>query len=119
MLLTGLSAVGGVAGEIEEGLNVVENWNSDNAFIFFGKGGKLATNRHEDQEVGVLELHLLQVSLVYINTLMIQRVLADPSWERDLTPEDLRALTPLIYGHVTPYGIYHLDMDTRLALDAA
>lgn len=105
--------------EIEEGLNVVENWNSANAFIFFGKGGDLATNRHEDQEVGMLALHLLQVSLVYINTLMIQRVLADPSWERDLTPEDLRALTPLIYGHVNPYGTYHLDMDARLALDAA
>ena len=43
-------------------------------------------------------------------------VLADPSWERELTPEDLRALTPLIYGHVNPYGTYHLDMDARLAL---
>ena len=37
--------------EIHEGLNVVENWNSANGFIFFGKGGEIATNRLEDQEV--------------------------------------------------------------------
>jgi len=33
-----------------------------------------------------------------------------------MTVEDLRALTPLIYGHVTPYGEFHLDMTTRLDL---
>jgi hypothetical protein len=37
----------------------------------------------------------LQISLVYINTLMIQRVLAEPAWSGRLTAEDLRALTPL------------------------
>jgi len=36
--------------EMHEGLNVVENWHSANAFILFGKGGDLATNRREDQE---------------------------------------------------------------------
>lgn len=62
--------------EIHEGLNVVENWNSANEFILFGKGGEIATNRREDQELIMLALHLLQSSLVYINTLMIQRVLS-------------------------------------------
>ena len=42
--------------EIHEGLNVVENWNSANSFIFFGKGGEVATNRLEDQELSVLAL---------------------------------------------------------------
>jgi len=37
--------------EISEGLNVVENWNSANSFIFYGKGGEIATNRMEDQEI--------------------------------------------------------------------
>ena len=37
--------------EINEGLNVVENWNSANGFVFFGKGGEIATNRIADQEV--------------------------------------------------------------------
>jgi TnpA family transposase len=56
--------------EINEGLNVIENWNSANGFIFFGKGGEIATNRIEDQELAVLNLHLVQNCLVYINTLM-------------------------------------------------
>jgi len=33
-----------------------------------------------------------------------------------MTPEDLRALTPLIYNHVNPYGTFRLDMATRLSL---
>jgi TnpA family transposase len=51
--------------EIHEGLNVVENWNSANSFIFYGKSGEIATNRLDDQEVAVLSLHLLQICLVY------------------------------------------------------
>jgi hypothetical protein len=31
--------------EIHDGLNVVENWNSANSFIFYGKGGEISTNR--------------------------------------------------------------------------
>ena len=48
---------------------MVENWNSANDFILYGRGGEIATNHVEDQEITVLALHLLQVSLVYINTL--------------------------------------------------
>ena len=103
--------------EIHEGLNVVENWNSANDFILFGNGGDLATNRRDEQEVTMLALHLLQNALVYINTLMIQRVLSEPAWATRLTPEDLRALTPLIYGHISPYGTFRLDMKTRLNLE--
>ncbi len=40
--------------EVEEALNVVEHWNGTNGFIFFGKGGEVATNRLDDQEVSVL-----------------------------------------------------------------
>ena len=65
----------------------------------------------------MLALHLLQSSLVYVNTLMIQRVLSEAGWEKRLTAEDLRALTPLFYNHVNPYGTFHLDMTTRLDLD--
>lgn len=103
--------------EIHEGLNVVENWNSANAFIFFGKGGEVATNQLEDQEISVLALHLLQVSLVYVNTLMIQRVLKEAYWWNLMKAEDFRALSPLIYAHINPYGIFDLDMSTRLPLE--
>jgi hypothetical protein len=103
--------------EIHEGLNVVENWNSANDFILFGKGGDIATNRCEDQELAMLALHLLQNALVYINTMMLQRVLREATWEMRLTVEDLRALTPLIYVHVSPYGHFLLDMQTRLDIE--
>lgn len=49
--------------------------------------------------------------------LIVQRVLSRPHWRDQLSPEDLRALTPLIWEHVNPYGTYQLDLDTRLALD--
>ena len=58
--------------EIQDGLQVIENWNSANDFILYGKGGEFTSNRQEDQEMLMLSLHLLQVSLVYVNTLMIR-----------------------------------------------
>lgn len=70
--------------EIQEGLNVIENWNSASDFILFGYGGEIATNRQEDQELTMLTLHLLQNCLVFINTLMIQRVLGGAAWEQRL-----------------------------------
>jgi TnpA family transposase len=103
--------------EIHEGLNIIENWNSANGFIFYGKGGEIATNRLDEQELAVLSLHLLQICLVYINTLMLQRVLKEPVWQERLTRDDLRALTPLTYTHVNPYGIFRLDMQERLRID--
>lgn len=104
--------------EIHEGLNVVENWNSANDFIFYGDQGEFATNQIEDQELAMLSLHLLQSSLVYVNTLFIQEVLAEASWRDRMTPADWRALSPLIYHHVNPYGRIELDMDQRLPLAA-
>lgn len=89
--------------DIHDGLNVVENWNSANGFIFYGKGSEISTNRRNEQELAVLSLHLRQSSLVYITTPMFRRVLAEPS----LVPEhdDRRsAQLPLIDTHVNPYG---------------
>ena len=102
--------------EVHAGLNVIENWNGANDFIFFGKGGELATNKREDQELAVLSLHLLQICMVYVNTLMLQKVLAEPVWGTSLNEEDLRGLTPLFYSHVNPYGEFQLDMEERLPL---
>jgi hypothetical protein len=66
---------------------------------------------------GTIALHLLQVSLVYLNTLMIQRVLGEPEWANRLVAEDQRALTPLLWNHINPYGQFRLDMNTRLAIE--
>lgn len=104
--------------EIHEGLNVVESWSSTNGFIFYGKRGEISTNRKENQEMGLLCLHLLQASLVYINTLMIQQVLGNQEWFERMTPRDLAALNPLITLHINPYGRFELDMDARLPISA-
>jgi len=49
----------------------------------------------------MLALHLLQNCMLYINTLMLQKVLAQPHWAQKLGARDLSALTPLIWEHVT------------------
>ncbi len=64
-------------------------------------------------------LHLLQSSLVFINTQLLQAVLCDPAWAGRLTEEDRRGLSPLFWSHVNPYRRFRLDMDTRLDLTAA
>ena len=55
--------------------------------------------------------------MVYINTLMIQRVLSEQEWWGRMTAEDFRGLLPLIYGHISPYGTFVLDMTSRLNLE--
>jgi len=105
--------------EIHEGLNTVETWNSANGFVFFGKGGEIATNRLEDQEIAMLSLHLLQNCLVYVNTRMLQSVLGDGAWAARMTAEDHRALTPLGHAHINPYGRFEVDLARRIDFAAA
>ena len=88
-----------------------------NDFVFFAKRGELASNRREDQEISMLCLHLLQNCMVYINTLMLQQVPSRPHWKDRLTAVDRRAIMPLIWENVNPYGRFELDIDTRIALN--
>lgn len=46
----------------------------------------------------------------------IARLLKEHGWLEKMTQEDLRALSPLIYNHITPYGRFDVDLDQRLAL---
>ncbi len=103
--------------ETEEAANVIENWNSGNHFTCFGKRGVISSNDAIEQEMSILALHLLQSSLVYINMLMIQRVLKGRKWKNKLTLEDKRALTALFFLHLNQYGTYTLNMDKRLKID--
>jgi hypothetical protein len=103
--------------EIEEGLNVIENWNSANNFIWYGKGGEIAVNNKEDQELAILSLHLLQICMVYVNTLFVQKILSDKEWIDKMQSEDFRGLTPLFYSHVNPYGRLVLDMNERIFIE--
>lgn len=103
--------------EVHEGLNVIENWNSVNGFIHFGQNGKILSNNIEDQELSMLCLHLLQVSLIYVNTLMLQEVLSEPDWSERMTTADWRGLNPLGHAHVT-YGHFDCNMKKRIKLKA-
>jgi TnpA family transposase len=94
--------------EIQEGLQVIENWDGAHAFSLYGKAGEFASNKLADQAILVLSLHLLQVSLVYVNTLMLQQVLAQSEWEGRFTVVDLRALSPLKRDHANPHGTFTL-----------
>ena len=40
--------------EINDGLNVVEHWNSTNDFVFFARRGEMSSNRREDHEISML-----------------------------------------------------------------
>jgi hypothetical protein len=62
----------------------------------------------------MLSLHLLQNCMAYVNTLMVQQVLARPEWKGRLNARDFHALTPLFWGHVNPCGRFELDMATRI-----
>jgi TnpA family transposase len=105
--------------EIHDGAQVIENWNRANEFSLYGRGGDMTTNRLKDQEMAMLALHLLQIARVYMNTLLVQQIFTDETWFERMTPEDFRALTPLTYEHINPYGTFELDMQQRLHLDAA
>lgn len=98
--------------EINDGLQVVENWNSAKHDLFYGKGGDLTGSDKESQEVSMLALHLLQSALVHVKTLLLQDILSGEKWQKRLTDADRRALSPLFWTHVNPYGRFELDMNS-------
>ncbi|GAA1703439.1 hypothetical protein GCM10009680_50500 [Streptomyces yatensis] len=79
---------------------MVENWNSANKDLFYGKDSTRAGQGVPGSQLPVL--HQLQSALVHVNTLLMQDVLADPKWAAKLTDADRRALSPLLRTHVNP-----------------
>lgn len=97
---------------------MVEAWNRANAVIYYGKSGEISSNNREEVELAALCLRICQASIAFLNTLMLQDVLAEEQWSGRLTPADRRGLTPLFWGHIRPYGEVRLDLGTRLAIGA-
>ncbi len=64
-----------------------------------------------------MALHLLQICMVYVNTLLVQKVLSEKEWLNKMQPEDFRGLTPIFYGHVNPYGRLSLNMLERIIIE--
>ena len=77
------------------------------------------TNDQQDMEISVLSLHLLQNCLILINTLLLERTIEQRNMLEELSPEDMRALTPLFYGHVNPYGLFELNLERASFLEVA
>jgi hypothetical protein len=98
--------------EVHGGLQVVENWNSRNTVIFYGKDGDLTGPDREHAETSMLALHLLQSALVHVNTLLVQTVLETPAFHDRMGADERRGLSPLFWTHINPYGRFRLDMDT-------
>jgi TnpA family transposase len=105
--------------EVNEGLNVVERWNATNDFLCYGRQGLFATNSRAQQEISTLCLQLLQNCLMLINTLLVERTIEAHHLVGPFSEEDRRALTPLFYEHVNPYGVFALDLEQPSFLEAA
>jgi len=105
--------------ETQAGLNVIENWNGTNDFIFYGRSGRFETNNPQEMEISMLSLHLLQNCLILINTLLLERTIEERNMLEKLSPEDMRALTPLFHEHTNPYGVFELDLNKASFLEVA
>jgi TnpA family transposase len=105
--------------EVNEGLNVVERWNATNDFLCYGRQGLFATNSRAQQEISTLCLQLLQNCLMLINTLLVERTIETHHLVGQFSEEDRRALTPLFYEHVNPYGVFALALEQPSFLEAA
>ncbi|MFE3957660.1 Tn3 family transposase [Nocardia sp. NPDC059091] len=81
-----------------------------------GKDSQLTGADREHAEVSMLALHLLQSAMVHTNTLLLQAVLVDPQFHDPVGDNERRALSPLFWSNINPYGRFPLDMDTRLDL---
>ena len=103
--------------EIHEGLQVVEQWNSANGAIFYGKDAELTGPDRETQEISMLALHLLQSALVLVNTRLVDRVLDEDDWAALMNEADRRGLSPLFWSNVALHGTFELDLDKRLDYD--
>jgi TnpA family transposase len=105
--------------EVQDGLNVVERWKQANDFIRYGRQGLFATNSREQQEISALCLQLLQNCVMLINTVLVEQAVEQHQLLNQLRDVDRRALTPLFYEHVNPYGLFELDLDQPSLLEAA
>jgi hypothetical protein len=48
---------------------------------------------------------------------MMQRILSEKDWLKLIRLDDLRALTPLTWEHINPYGTFRWDLEERLLIE--
>src|SRR5215211_7411575 len=81
--------------------------------------GIWATNSRAQQEITTLCLQLLQNCLMLINTILLEQTIAQHQLLEQFSAADRRALSPLFYEHVNPYGLFQLDLNRPSWLEAA
>ena len=64
----------------------------------------------EHQEISTLALQLLQNCLMLINTIIVEKTIEKEQMINCLSARDLRALSPLFYEHINPYGVFEIDV---------
>jgi hypothetical protein len=82
-------------------------------FWLHSKQGVFATNSREHQEISTFALQLLQNCLMLINTIPVERTIEKENLMNRLSIEDLRALSPLFYEHINPYGVFEIDLNRQ------
>ena len=97
---------------------MVEQWNSANVTIHYGRETEIPGADRETQETSMPALHLLQSALVLVNTRMVDRALDDPAWQARLTGLDKRGMTPLFWSDVAFHGRFDLALDKHLDFDS-
>lgn len=102
--------------EVQEGLNVMENWNGATKFAYFGRGGAFTSNKMTEMQLSAQALQLLQNSLVYVNTRIFQSLLDKPEWQGKIEQSELSRLSPLVWDYVNIMGRVELNMEQRLAI---
>ena len=88
--------------EIHDGLNVVETGTARMASYFLARAVRSQPTGSMIRIYQCLRCICSSASLVYVNTRMMQSVLAEPDWANRLTAEDYRGLTPLVYSPRQP-----------------
>ncbi len=104
--------------EINEGPNIVEQWNSANDFIFFARRGEMVNNRRgsppRDQRTRPApspELHGVHQHAHVAAGFGPAALARQTHHERSRRPD------PADLGICEPYGRFELDMEARLRID--
>jgi hypothetical protein len=91
-------------------VQVVEQWNSANGAIYYGKDAELTGPDRESAEISMLSLHLLPSALVLVNTRLVDAVLREDDWAARMSDRDVRGLTPLFWSNVGLHGTFTLKV---------
>ena len=46
-----------------------------------------------------------------INTILVEKTIEKENMMNRLSARDLRALSPLFYEHINPYGVFEIDVN--------